>query len=96
MGSDRIYYNGTYNYEEMLETIKYNGDFWFCYKEQAYYLTDITLKQNKPCVIKYYYGEKPEEVLEYFKTFEELIHKFKFDDGVSFLEALSSKYITNA
>ena len=96
MGDKREYYNGTYTYDEMLFEIKYNSDFWFSYKGQPYYLTDVNPKM-KPSIIKWFYDQKnePEIVLAYYETFEELLSSFVFDDGVGILDALKSKFIEN-
>ena len=91
---ERVYYNGTYTYEEMLNEMEWSYDFEFRYKGEGYNITE-TFNKPKPCIVKCPGGGEREVALMYCDTFEELIHTFRFDDGVLLVDALKSKDISN-
>ena len=93
MEDKRIYYNGTYTYEELLEELKYwSFDFEFRYKNIQYNISEVAFK-HKPCIMRCYPDR--DEPIAFFDTYEEMLENFKFDDGVRLIDALASKDISN-
>ncbi len=92
---ERVYYNGTYTYEEMLNEMEWSYDFEFRYKGEGYNLTQDFPGVGKPCIVRCYDDNREEEELMHCETYEELINTFRFDDGVLLVDALKSKDISN-
>ena len=90
---EKKFLNGTETYDELVERITYCGDFLFWYKGRKYNITIY----NLPCITVVCEGTATwlANIKEY-NTYEELLLKHKFDDGVSLLEYLASEDYTPA
>ena len=89
MDNQKQYFNNVLTYEELLEWLN-SGDLQFEYKGKGYNITFTT----KPCinVISEDYETCCKTNIE-FKTYEELLNNYRFDDGVKLIDAFKTEDI---